>query len=272
MSVTEVTVKDNERLVVTIRNERPVALTDLTLSLLSVGHQFESFVESELPRDVSVKSELLVKEVRSGSIVVELFAQSLPVLPLLWEGGSILQWATFARSVLTWLLGKAQSAPRTLTKNDLRQWHSILEPIAKDNGSQLNFTVSDGGAVINQFFINSQEAGAAQNRIIREIGSLEDPTSIVYNKRVMTWYQAKFDSSSQTGNKATIESISAKPLRVIFDNNAVKEAMFEQGVQFAKPWHQLAYIVDVQVQNINGQPRVATILKFYPEETFDPAE
>jgi hypothetical protein len=88
----------------------------------------------------------------------------------------------------------------------------------------------------------------------------------------MTWYQAKFDNDSQTGNKATIESISPKPLRVVFDNNAVKTQMFEQGIEFSKPWHQLAYIVDVQVQTINGQPRVATILNFYPQETFDPGE
>lgn len=88
----------------------------------------------------------------------------------------------------------------------------------------------------------------------------------------MTWYQAKFDRSSQTGNKAIIESISTRPLRVIFDNNAVKDAMFEQGVEFSKPWHQLAYIVDVEVQTIKEQPRVATILKFYPEQTFDPSE
>lgn len=183
MAVTEVTVQGRERLVVTIRNERPVALTDLTLSLLAVGHQFETFIESELPNDSSVKAELLVKEVRSGSIIVELFAQSLPIAPLLWEGGSLLQWASFAQSVLTWLLGKVDKAPRTLTKHDLRQWHSILEPVAKDNGSQMNFTVSDGGTVINQVFINSQEAGAAQNRIMREMGVLEDPTNLPITKR-----------------------------------------------------------------------------------------
>jgi len=265
-------VESSERLEVTIKNELPVALTDLTLSLLAVGHQFEAFVEAELPADMPVASELLVKEVRTGSIVFELVAQALPLAPLFWQGGALLEWANYAKDTIMWLLAKAESPPRNLTKNDLKQWHSILEPVAKDHGSQLNFTVSDGGTVINHFFVNSQEANAAQSRITREIGALEEPNNTIFKKRVMTWYQAKFDNSSQTGNKAVIESISTRPLRVVFDNNAVKNEMFEQGVEYSKPWHQLAYIVDVQVQTISGQPRVATILNFYPDETFDPAE
>jgi len=262
----------NDRLEVTISNVRPVSLVDLTLSLLSVGHQFEKFLETELPSDFPVASELLVKEVRSGSIVFELVAQSLPLVPLLWQGGALSEWVNFAKDTIQWLSGKIDNAPKDLTKNDLKQWHSILEPVAKDQGSQLNFTVSDGGKVVNQFFIGSAEANAVQNRIKREIGLLEEPSESRYTKRVMTWYQAKFDNSSQTGNKAIIESISPKPLRVIFENMAIKAQMFEQGQVFSRPWHHLAYIVDVHVQTISGQPRVATIVNFYPDETFDPGE
>lgn len=267
-----ISVNVNERLEITINNTSPVSLTDLTLSLLAVGHQFETFIENEFSSEASAKSELLIKEVRTGSIVFELVAQALPIIPLLWQGGALLEWANYAKDTLEWLQGKCTSPPRELTKNDLKQWHSILEPVAKDNGSQLNFTVSDGGAVINQFFINSDGANAAQNKIKRHIGTLEEPSDSIFRKRVMTWYQAKFDNASQTGNKATIESINTRPLRVLFDNNAVKSQMFEQGVLLGKPWHQLAYIVDVSVQSINGQNRVYTILNFYPEETFDPAE
>jgi len=272
MEITGVREEGTESLEVTIRNERPVALTDLTLSLLAVGNQFESFVEAELPSEISVANRLLVKEIRTGSIVFELFAQSLPLAPLFWQGGALLEWVNYAKDAVMWLLGHLENPPKNLAKNDLKQWHSILEPVAKDHGSQLNFTVSDGGTVINHFCVTSQEASAAQRRITREIGVLEEPNNTIYTKRVMTWYQAKFDNASQTGNKAVIESISPRPLRVVFDNNAVKEEMFEQGVAFSKPWHQLAYIVDVQVQTISGQARVATILGFYPEETFDPSE
>ena len=40
--------------------------------------------------------------------------------------------------------------------------------------------------------------------------------------------------------------------------------------RFGKSWHELAYIVDVSVQTIQGVPKVYTILNYYDDETFDP--
>lgn len=262
----------SSKLEITIRNEKPVVLVDLTLALLAVGQQFESFIENETAEYPSAGSELFIKEVRSGSIVVELIAQAIPVVPLLWQGGSLVEWVGHAKSTIEWLNGKLDKPPKDVSKQDLRQWNNILEPVAKDHGSQLNFTVSNGGQVVNQFFINSEQANAAQNSIRRELGRLEEPDDHTQRKRVMVWYQTKFDESSQTGNKAVIESITKAPVKVIFENNAVKKAMLSGDQRFPKPWHELAYIVDVRVQTVQGIPKVYTIINYYDEDTFDPAE
>src|SRR5688572_29515084 len=103
-------VADDDRLEITIRNQQPVALADLTLSLLAVGQQFERFVEAELPADYPVRSELYVKDVRSGSIVVELFAHAIPLVPLFWADGALIEWANYAKEVLLWLTGKTENA------------------------------------------------------------------------------------------------------------------------------------------------------------------
>lgn len=260
----------SSKLEVTINNERPVVLTDLTLALLAVGQQYERFIENETTEQHQAGSELFVKEVRSGSIVIELIAQALPVVPLLWQGGSLVEWTSHAKSVVEWLNGKLVKPPKDVTKNDLKQWNNILEPVAKDHGSQMNFSVSNGGQVINQFFITSEQANAAQNSIRREIGALEEPDNHVQRKRVMVWYQTKFDDTSNTGNRAVIESISRAPVKVIFENNAVKKAMLSGDVRFPKPWHELAYIVDVRVQTVQDVPKVYTIINYHDEDTFDP--
>lgn len=262
---------DQQRLEVVIENRKPVVLTDLTLALLAVGQQYEQFVEHELPRDQQVSSTLLVKEVRTGSIVFELIAQAIPIAPLLWQGGSMLEWAKCAKDTLLYLQGKLKNPPKELAKQDLKQWDAILEPVAKDNGSQMNFVVHDGGT-IQQFIINSTAANVAQNQIRKQLSQMEEPVDVTHKKRVMTWYQAKFDPDSQTGNKVRIESISRRPLRVLFDNNAIKDAMYAQGSDFDVPWQKLAYVVDVQIQTINEQPKVALITKFYPKQTFNPDE
>jgi hypothetical protein len=264
--------RTDQRLEVTIKNTKPVVLTDLTLSLLGIGQQYESFIENDVPADQQVSTELLVKEVRTGSIVFELVAHALPIAPLLWDGGSLAEWCKVAKDMLLFWLGKEKKPPREISKTDLKQWDSILEPIVKDSGSQMNIVAHDGATVVQQLIINSSDANAAQNKIRRLLENMEEPVDVTYRKRVMTWYQARFDPDSRTGNKVLIESITKKPLRVIFDNNAIREEMYAQGSKFDVPWQKLAYIVDVQVQTIEEVPRVAVITNFYPNLTFNPDE
>jgi hypothetical protein len=269
-----VEVEGVHRLEVVIKNTQPIVLTDLTLALLAVGQQYETFVENELPDNVRVSSTLLVRQVRTGSIIFDLIAKGfLPTVPLLWpQNSSLVAWCHVAEHLTHYLTGKVAHPPKTITKNDLRQWNDIVEPVAKDNGSQMNFNVTDGGVVVQQFFVNSTEANVMQNRIRKEIGEIERPTDTLHRKQVMTWFQARFDPGSQIGNKVVIENISERPLRVIFDDDTIRDAMFAQGVKYNMPWHELAYLVDVQIQTIEGKPKVATIMKFYPELTFNPAD
>lgn len=262
----------SSKLEIKISNQRPVILTDLTMALLGVAQQYEKFIENETNEQHHAGTELYIKEVRSGSIIVELIAQAIPVVPLLWTGGSLLEWADHARDIVLWLSGKQENPPKDVTKQDLKQWHNILEPVAKDQGSQMNISVSDGGKVIQQIFINSEQANVAQNGIRRQIDQMNEPDDHIQKMRIMFWYQTKFDEQSPTGDKAVIESISKTPLKVVFENSAVKKAMLAGDARYSKPWHELAYLVDVRVQTVQGVPKVYTIINYYIEETFDPNE
>jgi hypothetical protein len=105
----------SNKLEITINNNNPVVLTDLTMALLGVGQQFERFIENETNEQHAASSELFIKDVRSGSIIVELVAQAIPVVPLLWQGGSLLEWVNHTKSVIEWLNGKLVSPPKDLT-------------------------------------------------------------------------------------------------------------------------------------------------------------
>ena len=260
----------SKKLEIKINNVKPVSLQDLSLSLLSFNNQFHKFVKSETNKETEIGTELLIKEVRSGSIIVELITQAAPIVPLLWEGGSLAQWATVIESTCQWLLGKSVTPPKKLSKQDLQEWNKIIEPVAKDSGSQMNFTVSDNGRVVNQFFINSNEAKAMQNQIGRYIEDIDAPDDNTHIRKVMYWYQTKFDPDSDTGNRAVIDDINKNSLKVIFEDNEVKESMLQSDPKFDKPWHELAYIVDVDVQTVRGAPKLYKVLKYYPEDTFDP--
>lgn len=260
----------DKKLEIKIQNEKPVSLKDLSLSLLAFNHQFYKFVESETNRDTEIGSELLIKEVRKGSIVIELVSQAAPIVPLLWEGGTLSQWSNVVQGICNWLLGNVDTPPKDFSKQDLQDWNKFVEPIAKDHGSQMNLIVSDGGTVINNITITSTEANAIQNEIARKIELLDLPEDHVHRRKVMYWYQAKFDPHSETGNRAIIDDLSRTSMKVIFENNALKESMLHPPERLKKQWHELAYVVDVEVETVRGVPKMYKVLHYYPEYTFDP--
>lgn len=270
MAAIDVEFDFSKRLEIKINNQKPVGLADLTLSLLAINHQFQRFIEIDSTEDYKPATDLYIKEVRAGSIIVDLVTQAMPIVPMVWNGAALSEWVDQAKAIIEWLLGTLDKPPRELTKQDLSQWQQILEPVARDSASQYNFVVKDGGTVINQVIVGSQEANAIQNRIRREIDVLESPSQNIHLRKVMYWKQAKFDRESNTGNKAVIDSISARPLKVIFENNAVRDAMFAGDERFHKSWQQLAYVVDVEVETVRNEPKVYKVIRYHADDTFDP--
>ncbi|MDP2128307.1 MAG: hypothetical protein Q8K97_13120 [Pseudohongiella sp.] len=124
MSKNLIEIDFDTKLEIDIKNDKPVVLTDLTLSLLAANQQFQRFMESEINQEYQVGTELYIKEVRSGSIIIELAAQSLPLVPIIWSGGSLSEWMNSAKAILDWLLSKTSTPPKTMHKNDLKHCKS----------------------------------------------------------------------------------------------------------------------------------------------------
>ncbi|WP_417794725.1 hypothetical protein [Terasakiella pusilla] len=260
------------KLQITLHNRDPVALTDLVQSLMAVSAQFERFIKSNSKPSPEACTELLIHEVRQGSIVVELVAHSLPMVPLIWGDGAIHEWVNYAKSIMLWLAGKEDKPCQKITKTDLDNFSSMVQPVARDDGSQVVFAATSGGSITNHFHIGHSEARSVQEKVAREIDKTSDPIDNTHFKQYMTWHQIRFDSSLTSGSQAIIENISKAPKRVVFEDEETKRAMTKGDSRFARDWQELAYLVDVEVQSVNGTPRAYKIIRYYPEETFDPYE
>ena len=81
----------------------------------------------------------------------------------------------------------------------------------------------------------------------------------------MYWYQTKFDPESEIGNRAIIDDISKKALKVVFENNQTKDEMLHPQEPFERPWHELTYIVDLELQTVRDVPKVIKVRRYYPE-------
>jgi hypothetical protein len=237
-------------LTVEIHNKRPLELIDLTKSLLAVGEEYRRFVTMHPEAADASEVKLCVKEVRSGSAIFDLIpVVAAGVLPFVHETNSIVSFGRFLSAAYSYLTGKSETKP-DLQKADLTNLNITIEPVAKDNGAQINFITVVNNTIHHDTSINSHEANEAQNVISRELAQLKEPETNSHKKAVLYWYQARDDARSKAGDRGIIESISPSPVKIEFDGEQIKDAMLH-GLE--NPFR-TAYIVDVDIETINGKP------------------
>lgn len=240
-----------------INNKQPVELFDLTNSFLSLADEYRRFSEKEPVSEIQ-EVKLYIKEIRTGSIIADIVACAPGVLPYIGYATSVISFSTYLKRAYKGLLGHDATDDnlKGLAKTNYENLSNIVEPVAKDNGSQINIHTTVNGNVTVNFNFNSVEANAIQNRIKREISLLKEPTTGIKEKVLLYWYQARNDPKSKAGDKAVIETIQPTPVKVVFSNEKVKAQMIYGENPFTS-----AYIVDVEVETIGGRPVIYKVLE-----------
>jgi len=251
----------------TLNNVRPVELLDLTQSLLAIGEQYRRFAEDHFEASGD-DYRLYVREVRTGSIIIDLITYATqpqilaPLTPVLIEFTKELgDWFEFfkgikdAEDIKEMLFGKS--------KKDLQQLSDIIEPAAKDPGSNINITAERGAIVLINSSINSTEANAGQNVLRRYIEHIPAPTTGIHHDQVLYWYQIHQDRAAKPGDKAVIERIWPKPVKVRITSDDIKRKMLDDADNPFKKF----YVVDVDVTESQNRPVLYKILDV--KDSFD---
>lgn len=236
-------------------NRRPVELLDLTASFNGLGQEYLRYIQAEHPEDAASDVRLYVQEIRPGSILASLAAISPQLMQGVSYANSVVSFAKHLKGAYDHLTGIKDLPKVDLSKPALQNLAQIVEPVAKDAGSQLNIGTVNGNVVFN---INSQEANAAQNTINRLLRQ-EPPSSTIHEKVLLYWYQARAEAGNRAGDKGIIESISPEPVRVICATDDVKRQMV---LSAANPFKE-AFVVDVVVETMRAKPALYKIIRLH---------
>ena len=244
-------------LVFKIDNKQPVELLSLTRSMLSVTSQFDKFNKEN---GQSSDAKLYVKEVRKGSIIVELFDISLiGIIPFVENINVVAEFAGYLQNVFNYFIGSGDVVDKPeLSTSDCDDFSNMINPVALDKGSVLNvYVAGNSNCDINI-------ANAIQNGLKREKENLrQKELKGVEHKQILTLYQAV---DKKKGNKGIIESLNDKPLGLIFENDDDREKILSNPAQNPLKF---AFIVDVRVEEVNNTPSAYRILKYYEDESFE---
>lgn len=249
-----------------IKNQYPVELIDLTGSFFCIADEYKRFMEAEYGELQKEHITLYVQDLKSGSIIADLINNAPALLPLIAATEnieSIIRYASYLKNIYDYLLGKTNNRPN-IKKANYQNIAGFVEPIAKDQASQVNtYTVyhNQPTLIMN---LDSISANAIQNAAKREIGLLSEPTTGIYKNVVFYWHQTRNDAASQAGDKVIIESIAAFPVKAIFDNEKVKR----KAVWCEENPLTSGYLADISVETIQGRPVVYKILDVHDRVDF----
>lgn len=81
-------------LIFKIENKRPIELIDLTKSLISVSNQFSDYVTREGNSKEEREAKLYIKEIKSGSVIIELIEYAtIGMIPFIENVNAIVGFA-----------------------------------------------------------------------------------------------------------------------------------------------------------------------------------
>lgn len=256
--------QDKMKLTIEIKNKHPVELLDLARSMMALGDEYQRFLVKHDAMLDADKVKLYIKEIRSGSIITELVALAPYTLPFVEHADSVLEYAKYLKAFYDWSIGRNDQPMPQVEKTTLQNMNQIIEPIAKDKASQINFgAINVSGDFILNLSLSGIEANAAQNAIRREIESRKEPITGIREQVVMYWAQARNEQNNKAGDKARIESICPNDVKVRFANDELKTRMlYDEPHPFNK-----SFLVDVAVETINDKPVLYKVLTIH--EVFD---
>lgn len=257
-----------------INYSQPVELADLTLSLQGLARSYKRYA-TQHDVDVGDAVKLYVREIKSGSVLVDLVNDTAvhvaaiapivagAVLPdLTSKAKLLLDFANFVKGTYEFFKGAAPK-PAELTAPHIKDLSNVLEPVAKDSNGNVSINARDNAQVFVTVTVNQTEANAIQNKAEREIETLKMPEQTAHKKVLLYWHKATAEQTSSPSDRAIIDSITDKPLRVFFpdDDVATKAAMIAGK---SNPFT-AGFLVDVELQTIKGEPYGYKVTHLYEE-------
>ncbi len=262
---------------VDIQNKESVDLNVLSSSLNALASQYDIFLKKEAKGEYSKKEQrrLLVKEIKKGSIIIDLVGV---VTPLLTEMNSICEFGIYLKNTFDFFLNKGEKK-HEYDKKDCQNIRNITDITARDNnGATTNFNVygNNNTVHLNVYTYNNTEANAIQattERFEKEV--LEHEEQAIFEKELMYWEEASFNSRKekefQNGGKIVIEKFDKRPKKVIFLSEEGKLKCTTRNTKFPnQEWQNLLYHVDVEVVKIQDVIKEYKILKVHDDvDTFE---
>jgi len=236
--------------------EKPVAIQDFVETFAGLGSQFERYLKSQDDKRFADEVGIYVKEVREGSMIAELIPVASTMVSGMDQVIIVRQFSEFYQTrIAPYLKGNRADIS---SKTELGEVMQAMVAVANGpNGSaELKTVKYENGKRDEKVFISfrTKEAKKAVKTINDHIVEIEGKSSEIVENSLMVFFQSNTKNSEKPGDKAIIESISSKPLAVLYASDLAREKIKGEMVSGDRNIYKLGFFVDLYVTYSNGKP------------------
>lgn len=249
---------DDLLLTIKFDNKNPIDLNDLGHSLNSLADEYCRFSKRH---SAEASGKLYVREVRKGSVIIDLISSVPVLLPIAEKFNSVFEFAKYIQGAFEFLTDKSSAKPEGADSRTYDNIANFVAPMAGNAGSSVSVSVvNNGTGSVSMFFGATEgECTRIKTKAGYEKERMRMPGSNLYEMETMYLFQARNENKSKTGDKGVIEAISGSPKRLIFASEEIKAQIMEGDENL---FH-FIYVVDVVVEVREGKPVAYKVIKFH---------
>jgi hypothetical protein len=253
-------------ILVRLQTRNPIEIGDFVATFASVASQYDKFIRQAHP-DLSPQAQLFVRQVKAGSIIVEL----LPFLPYALFGADQIVTRleqinavnefvkTYGEKLSRYFqIGDPKVQPTT--RSDLKDFMGSVEAIAKDpNGKATIQAVAfeDGKKKIKAAIrFNSNDAMRALEAIEAERRVLEGTDTADYQRVLMVFKQANVKGAQSANELVSGFRLSAFLIRSFrcYASELAEQRIKHEIAEADENVFRKGFVVDVNVEMRAGRP------------------
>ena len=249
-------------LLVHIEHKEPIEFKNFVSSLNSLNDLYTHFVRKGNYSLGESKSCLYVEKIDKGSIDIFL---SDPVmasfLAFAEQSNVIIEFSQHLKAIFDYFMKGIGDKP-VMDSKECDMISNVMNLPASMSGSSMSIGAIYSGNTYYNCSFNFPDSNSLQNIMSKEAVRLKEadaPSSTVHERVIMSIFQMRSSASTDTGNKAVIDSIyEGKPIPLLFGSDDLKNKILFSDDNPSR----MAYQVDVRVDSVSNKP-VYTVLKLH---------
>lgn len=269
--------EDRSYFVWKIDTQNFVELSDFVGSLVGIENQFNKYLQSQR-LESECDAKFLVRELRKGSLIVEIIPVLLPLLETVQHVSLIDDFLTKWSERIERYFEKG-GRDETANRSDLSDVVGAVVAIANDpdGTAQLDYVSHRDGVKQTETIFKFKTADAKTAIQELEFHQIElEAVDDINHARVSMFFERASRSiakvGKRSGERVVIEVISKEPKSLIYASQLAEEQIKDELVNADENLFKKAFIVDVNTELRNGKPWAYRVTHLHQVIPFDENE